>query len=603
MWSKIKELKPKSSITESFSKMTSSGVNLIGNLKNNLVRGKADTEPVEKELQEQGDQAEANGGGGEGKEEEGEVDQPTGGKEAEAAGEDESTGETGAQEKEAGEKPKETESGRGDEGEKQTADAEDKADEGGGIEWQQRVDELEKELVEWRQKAGNWEQEKDRLKTELEKSQKTEKMNQEMISHMETKMLSNLNLISMFQNESQDKSAKCKEAEAKLKTAQEQLARVSKENGDQAKYIETLISERVKEGEGLKAKIKQLESEATQAKRQLEETQSKAGELTSKLKAEESVKNEIKRQMDIMGGQFVDLEIQLKAKQKELDEQAERAKQAQAKLTERIGQLEGEVGAKASESEQGRAERRGLEATLVELQKERGELQGQVRALQKAHDKTESALKLETSRNQTLQKEIAEAEERAKVIESLERQLESARQEMAQRELRFESKKKKFLLKIGEQEKERERMSDELVILEGLKQQKAQLERESEHARAREEMTRAQIGDLRREMGLVIEQKEAIESEHRASRDKQKKMVEKKFITSFLVNFLDVNNSHKIRVEMLETLGSILEFSEDEKSRIGIHRFKFDESKQDGDFVPNTDDKGLTSKFMSFLKG
>ena len=49
-----------------------------------------------------------------------------------------------------------------------------------------------------------------------------------------------------------------------------------------------------------------------------------------------------------------------------------------------------------------------------------------------------------------------------------------------------------------------------------------------------------------------------------------KNPIEKSYVSSFLINYFDVQNSKKIRQEMLLTLSNILDFSESEKKKIGI---------------------------------
>lgn len=38
-------------------------------------------------------------------------------------------------------------------------------------------------------------------------------------------------------------------------------------------------------------------------------------------------------------------------------------------------------------------------------------------------------------------------------------------------------------------------------------------------------------------------------------------MIDKRFIASFLLNYLDINNTEKVKRELLETLGSLLELT------------------------------------------
>lgn len=46
--------------------------------------------------------------------------------------------------------------------------------------------------------------------------------------------------------------------------------------------------------------------------------------------------------------------------------------------------------------------------------------------------------------------------------------------------------------------------------------------------------------------------------------------VPKKFITSYLVNFFNIEASEKTKNEMLLTLSKLLNFSQEEKERVGL---------------------------------
>lgn len=51
-------------------------------------------------------------------------------------------------------------------------------------------------------------------------------------------------------------------------------------------------------------------------------------------------------------------------------------------------------------------------------------------------------------------------------------------------------------------------------------------------------------------------------------------LIDKKYIGSFLVNYLDVNNSLKVKNELLETLSSLLDLNESEWVKIGLESLK-----------------------------
>ena len=51
----------------------------------------------------------------------------------------------------------------------------------------------------------------------------------------------------------------------------------------------------------------------------------------------------------------------------------------------------------------------------------------------------------------------------------------------------------------------------------------------------------------------------------------QKDSINKKYISSFLINFFDKNASKKTQTELKATLASLLDFDENDKKRIGVN--------------------------------
>lgn len=106
-----------------------------------------------------------------------------------------------------------------------------------------------------------------------------------------------------------------------------------------------------------------------------------------------------------------------------------------------------------------------------------------------------------------------------------------------------------------------------------------------------------------RELLAEIAEKDRLIADKEALLAQQKKqgseLIDKRFIASFIVNYLDVNNTDKVKIELLETLASLLEFTEADKVRIGLSRLRAHriENSEDGKEAK----KDLKSNFLSFL--
>eukprot|EP01016_Furgasonia_blochmanni_P046707 TRINITY_DN6771_c0_g1_i9.p1 TRINITY_DN6771_c0_g1~~TRINITY_DN6771_c0_g1_i9.p1 ORF type:complete len:141 (-),score=62.37 TRINITY_DN6771_c0_g1_i9:46-468(-) len=49
-------------------------------------------------------------------------------------------------------------------------------------------------------------------------------------------------------------------------------------------------------------------------------------------------------------------------------------------------------------------------------------------------------------------------------------------------------------------------------------------------------------------------------------------LVDKRVVSKFLVNYFDLNTKYHVKLQILETLSSILSFTEDERNKIGLHK-------------------------------
>ena len=90
------------------------------------------------------------------------------------------------------------------------------------------------------------------------------------------------------------------------------------------------------------------------------------------------------------------------------------------------------------------------------------------------------------------------------------------------------------------------------------------------------------------------------EKEKKENEIKNKNFIEKKFIGSFLMNFLDIDNSEKVKFEVLETLASLLDFSEAERARIGLEKMKLQKIYEAKEEVKN--DQSIKNMFINFLQ-
>lgn len=79
------------------------------------------------------------------------------------------------------------------------------------------------------------------------------------------------------------------------------------------------------------------------------------------------------------------------------------------------------------------------------------------------------------------------------------------------------------------------------------------------------------------------------------------------------MNYFDLNTTYHVKLQILETLSSVLSFTEEERVKVGLHRerlekhlsqddFKFgDLETMDGSPRKNGEGEGLGNKFLNFL--
>jgi hypothetical protein len=60
-----------------------------------------------------------------------------------------------------------------------------------------------------------------------------------------------------------------------------------------------------------------------------------------------------------------------------------------------------------------------------------------------------------------------------------------------------------------------------------------------------------------------------------------------------------MSNNEKVKLELLETLASLLDMSEQDKIRVGLEKMRIEKMNQQNG---QTSERGIKSKFLSFLK-
>lgn len=83
--------------------------------------------------------------------------------------------------------------------------------------------------------------------------------------------------------------------------------------------------------------------------------------------------------------------------------------------------------------------------------------------------------------------------------------------------------------------------------------------------------------------------------------ENNKDLVDKKFISSFLVNFFDVQSSEKVKAELLETLASLLDLCEEDRVRVGLNKIKANKINKSGNEEERRN-SDLKTMFLDFLK-
>lgn len=111
----------------------------------------------------------------------------------------------------------------------------------------------------------------------------------------------------------------------------------------------------------------------------------------------------------------------------------------------------------------------------------------------------------------------------------------------------------------------------------------------------KEDKIRELIADMEDKDKHIADKNRIITQQQKASAE----LIDKRFIASFIVNYLDINNTDKVKIELLETLASLLEFSEADKVKIGLGKLRAMRIENSSDGTEQK--KDLKSTFLSFL--
>lgn len=109
------------------------------------------------------------------------------------------------------------------------------------------------------------------------------------------------------------------------------------------------------------------------------------------------------------------------------------------------------------------------------------------------------------------------------------------------------------------------------------------------------------IEDLNDIIKLKNQEIKIQKNEINKKKDEATNLVDKKFIGSFLVNYFDVQNSEKVKGELLETLASLLDLQETERVRIGLTKIKATKVTQ-SESQTQRKKSDLKTMFIDFLK-
>jgi len=61
-------------------------------------------------------------------------------------------------------------------------------------------------------------------------------------------------------------------------------------------------------------------------------------------------------------------------------------------------------------------------------------------------------------------------------------------------------------------------------------------------------------------------------------------MVDKRVINKFLISYFDLNTTYHVKLQILETLSSVLGFTEEEKEKVGLHKLRLERRLSDENF-------------------
>ena len=163
-----------------------------------------------------------------------------------------------------------------------------------------------------------------------------------------------------------------------------------------------------------------------------------------------------------------------------------------------------------------------------------------------------------------------------------------------------EDLKKKYEKKIKEILNEKIKLEEE-IILSKEKENENLLDLDFvENLKEDINVKKKQILDLEKKLKKKNDEIIFFENEKKQNEVKNKNFIDKKFIGSFLMNYLDVDNSEMVKFGVLETLASLLDFTESERARIGLEKMKLQKIYEAKEEVKN--DKSIKNIFIDFLQ-
>ncbi len=82
-------------------------------------------------------------------------------------------------------------------------------------------------------------------------------------------------------------------------------------------------------------------------------------------------------------------------------------------------------------------------------------------------------------------------------------------------------------------------------------------------------------------------------------------VIDKKVISNFLLSYFNINNSYHTKLQVLETLSSVLNFSEEDRVKVGLQKQKLEKLSKKQESLEQEDNKdnksSLKDKLFDFL--